>query len=464
MQPGGSAPSPASTLLSFLQSSQTLKLLGVGGLVLVLQVPIALVAALVAERQGRRDEAAADVTSRWGREQALTGPALLVPYLERWTEPDEDDATVVRTRERVATFLPEELAVRGRLESERRARGIFSVPVYRAALTVEGRFAPPSFAAWGVSPDDVLWERARLAVGIADARAIQEAAVLSWNGEPVEFEPGAGGLASAGGGMHAPLGRRAAGDALRFSFAVALNGSGGLHFTPFGRETRVELSADWPGPSFQGQWLPSEREVRDDGFSAAWRIPYLGRSYGQAWSSDAAPAEAIAASRFGVALHEGVDPYRMAERSVKYARLFVVWTLGMVWLIEVIGRRRVHPIQYLLMGGAVCLFFLLELSLSEHLRFATAYAVASAAVVAALAAYAGAVLGRRRQAAALAAVVAALYGYLYVVLRDEDYALLIGSLGLFAALAGVMFLTRGVDWYALQDRSEATARRDAPSV
>jgi inner membrane protein len=451
MQAHGSDSSPADALLALLQSSRTLKLLGVGALALVLQVPIAMVAGLVAERQGRRDQAAAEVRARWGGEQSLLGPALLVPYLERWSEPGADQATVVRTRERVATFLPEELAVRGRLASERRARGIFSVPVYRVALAVEGRFAPPSFDAWGVSPEDVLWERARLAVGIADARAVQEAAALEWEGEPVAFEPGSAGLAGAEQGMHAPLGRRAQ-DAGRFAFAATLNGSEGLSFTPFGRTTRVELAGDWPGPSFSGAWLPAEREVRDDGFRAAWRIPYLGRSYGQAWSSDAPPAGAIAASRFGVALHEGVDPYRMSERSVKYARLFVVWTLGVVWLLEALGHRRVHPIQYLLMGGAVCLFFLLELSLSEHLRFGPAYAVASAAVVAALGAYALAVLGRGRPAAALAAVVACLYGYLYVVLRDEDYALLFGSLGLFAALAGVMFLTRRVDWYALPGR------------
>jgi inner membrane protein len=441
-----------------------MKLLGVAGLVLALQIPIAMIAGLVAERQGRRAEAVADVTSKWGGEQVLTGPALLIPYLERWTEPGERDATVVRTRERVATFLPEALAVRGHLTSERRARGIFSVPVYRARLAVEGRFAPPSFAAWGASPDDVLWERARLALGIADARAIQEAAALSWNGEPVDFEPGAGGLAGVEAGMQAPLGRRAAGEALRFSFPLVLNGSGGLRFAPFGRETRVELSADWPSPSFQGQWLPAERAVRDDGFSATWRIPYLGRNYGQAWSSDDAPGAAIAASQFGVALHEGVDPYRMSERSVKYARLFVAWTLGVVWLIEVVGRRRVHPIQYLLMGGAVCLFFLLELSLSEHLRFGWAYALASGIVVAALAAYAAAALARRRRAAALAGIVAALYGYLYVVLRDEDYALLIGSLGLFAALAAAMFLTRRVDWYALQAGTDAATGGEAPSV
>jgi inner membrane protein len=183
-------------------------------------------------------------------------------------------------------------------------------------------------------------------------------------------------------------------------------------------------------------------------FQAKWSIPFLGRNYPQAWTAEAKMSEAIDGSRFGVELVQPVDHYRMAERSVKYAFLFILLPFAVVWLIEVLVGVRVHPIQYLMLGGALCLFYLLELSLSEHIGFPLAYAMASISIIALVGAYSAAVLHRKRLASLLAAGVALLYAYLYILLMNEDYALLIGSLGLFAILAAVMYATRRVNWYA----------------
>ena len=221
-----------------------------------------------------------------------------------------------------------------------------------------------------------------------------------------------------------------------------------MYFAPFGQNTSVELKSNYPHPSFQGNWLPVERTVSKEGFEASWSIPFLGRSFPQAWTSTGEMRQAVHDSRFGVEFLNPVDHYRMAERSVKYASLFILLTFATLWLFEVRAGVRVHPIQFLMLGGALCLFYLLLLSLSEHLAFALAYGLASIAVIGMVAAYGIVVLRGIGRALAVATGVALLYGYLYVLLVNEDYALLIGSIGLFLILGLIMFATRRIDWYA----------------
>lgn len=436
-----------------LRNSQTFRLVIVAALVLVLLIPVAMISDLVSERQGRRARAIAEVSSSWGGTQAITGPALVVPYTDRWTERLADGQTVTRTAERMAVFLPERLEVRGRIETETLKRGIFSIPVYRLTAEVTGEFGRPSIGDLdGADPVAIAWDRARLAVGISDARAIQEATAVTWNGARVDFLPGTSGLAAIGTGIHAPVEVSAAGEGFSFSFPLALNGSGGLRVAPFGRNTVVALESDFGDPSFQGAWLPAERSVSDAGFQARWSIPFLGRDYPQAWTSERDMSRPIETSRFGVELGSPVDHYRMTDRSVKYAVMFILLTFAAVWLMEVLAGVRVHPIQYLLLGAALCVFYLLELSLSEHLGFPVAYALASAAVIGMVATYSRAVLGRAGRAVVVGVGVAALYVYLYFLLMNEDYALLIGSVGLFLILGAIMFATRRVDWFAVGAR------------
>ena len=242
-----------------------------------------------------------------------------------------------------------------------------------------------------------------------------------------------------------------------------LNGSGGLYFSPVGEQTTVSVTADWPDPSFQGSWLPGERQGDTDGFRATWQIPFLGRNQPPAWTSAAswANTERLSRTLFGFDLATPIDTYRMAERSVKYARLFVFLTFGVIWLVEVVGRFRVHPVQYLLIGCALCTFYLLELSLAEQLGFAVAYAIAGGAVAALVGTYAVVALRGWQRAAVVTGTVAGLYGYLYVVLTNEDYALLLGSLGVFVAVAAAMLLTRHIDWYA-RGRDADAALLDTP--
>ena len=442
-------------LASSIRSSQMLRLFSVGLLALLLQIPIAMIGGLVAERQERRQAAVTEVSSKWGNVQSIIGPVLIVPYTYRSTETSASGVQITRTETRNAIFLPDQVRVRGSIDAELRHRGIFSIPVYKVGLTLEGEFTRPSFAELGLEPAGVAWERAQLAIGISDARAIQQETAVTWNGKPVSFLPGTGAFTDGGTGIHAVVGLANGGQRAQFSFPLSLNGSLGVYLTPFAQNTIVELQSNYGHPSFQGNWLPVERSVSDAAFRAKWSIPFLGRNYPQAWKAEVGMRKEIDGSRFGVELVNPVDHYRMAERSVKYAGLFILLTFATLWLIEVLAGVRVHPIQYLLLGGALCLFYLLELSLSEHLGFPLAYTVASFSVVALVAGYSVVVLHHIRRALFVIAVVSLLYAYLYILLMNEDYALLIGSVGLFLILAAIMYATRRVDWYAVGTRSPA---------
>jgi len=417
-----------------------------------------MISGLIAERQKRYNEAVEEVTSKWGRVQIVTGPALIIPYKHRWSEIGAKGQQVVRTEVRYATLLPERLQTRGKIESEVRYRGIFSIPVYRIKLDVEGEFLQPNFSSWEIEPTNVIWDRAQLLIEISDPRAIQTQTNLTWNGQQAAFLPGIGDFDGiAGTGIHVSLKNQLQGKRFPFSFPLTLNGSVGAYFIPVGRDTVVSLKSDWNSPSFKGNWLPSHRTISPDGFEATWNIPFLGRNYPQAWMSLTDMRKVIEGSRFGVDLIVPVDEYRMSERSVKYAGLFILLTFACLWLIEVLAKLRIHPVQYLLVGAAMCIFYLLELSLSEHIGFRIAYVIASIAVVAMVTTYSKVILKNFPQAAIVGIVVSCLYGYLYVLLRNEDYALLIGSVGLFVILGLIMFLTRRVNWYSTKIQEESLA-------
>jgi len=438
------------SILESIRRSHLLRVLLIGFLILLLLPPIAMIRGVIGERERTRQTAVQEVTAKWGGSQSLVGPWITVPYSHERieTRKDGDDEKIERHIEtRYATFLPETLDISGNVDSEVRYRGIFEVPVYAMSLAMTGRFSRPDFSEWGIQPNDVLWDRAFLSLGISDARAITDQTVLTWNGNELELLPGSGESTGGKPGIHAGLKRELESDAFDFSFPLALNGSEAVFFTPFGRETNVELTSNWTEPSFQGNWLPSQRSVTGSGFQATWTIPFLGRNYPQQWKTGAGYENAIPSSQFGVKLLAPVDHYRMALRSVKYAALFLVLTFATFWLVEILSKTRIHPLQYLLVGAGMCVFYLLELSLAEHIGFVAAYASASLAVVLLVAAYSVAVLKSATRATIVGAVVALLYGYLYVLLRNQDYALLIGSIGLFLAIATVMYLTRKIDWY-----------------
>ncbi len=442
-------PSPARiSAWETLTQSPFLRLIGIGFLVLLLQIPVLLIDHLVGERRRTRQEAIEDIASKWGRGQEVFGPYLVVPYTYAAVEKNsETQAERFIERAAAAAFLPEDLRIAARLETEIRRRGIFEAPVYSAEIEIEGSFAAPDFSPWKVEPERIDWQRAQLVFEISDVHAVQNRAALNWAGQELNFEPGTGLFAAELPGFHASVPLAAESRELSFAAAVELRGSLMLRFAPLAKNTAAAVAADWADPSFQGAYLPAASTIGPNGFEAEWGIPHLGRNYPQSWSRTA-HGKAIRESAFGFDLLTPVDSYRQTERSLKYQLLFLGLTFLTIWLFETMGGARLHPIQYLLIGAAMCLFYLLELALAEHLGFPAAYGLASALVVGLVFFYASFALASRRRAVAAAGVLAGLYGCLYALLQIEDYALLAGALGLFLILAAVMYATRNVDWYA----------------
>ncbi len=434
-----------------LRDSVMVKMLVIGFLILLLLIPLRMVGSLVSERQGRSGQAAEEVAASWGKAQTLAGPVLTVPYLAHV----KNEKGVPVTLTAYARFLPETLNVEGNVATETRSRGIFEVAVYRTDLRWKGTFARPDFGVWRIAPEDVLWQDAYLAVGVPDMRGITSGVELTWGNRTLQLAPGGGEAGLWSSGLRVPipgLAESKAGEVYAFAFNLGLNGSRSLSFLPLGKETRVALKSPWPSPSFMGSFLPVQRTVRGIGFEALWNVSWFGRSYPQQWRADeaeeVASAEAIDGSAFGVQLFVPVDAYQKTERARKYGVLFLLLTFLTFFLYEQFNPFSLHPVQYLLVGSALCLFYLLLLSISEHVPFGLSYFVASSATVLLIGGYSVAILRGALRALLMTVVLGALYGYLYVLLQLEDYALLLGSIGLFVILAVVMYLTRKIDWSA----------------
>jgi inner membrane protein len=352
------------------------------------------------------------------------------------------------------------------LEPTVRYRGIYEAILYTTALKVRGVFRMPDLKALSIKPEDVLWDRAVFAVGISDLRGARGETKLTWAGAAHGFMPGTQ-SPILGAGMHAPIALaapdpnapNAGARSIPFSFDVRFTGSRRITFAPVGKSSRVELVSTWRHPSFNGAYLPSKRRIGDEGFSAIWTVSYLGRNYPQAWKSHGekgAPLQGrriayqMANSQFGVSLVTPVDFYLKAERSVKYGILFVLLVLAAIFAFDVAGGLNLHVFQYALVGVALCVFYLLLLSLAEFAGFLLAYLTAAAMATVMIAFYAAKVMGGWNRAGVIAGLLAVIYAFLYVVLQLEDYALLVGSLGVFTALAAIMYGTRNVDWHALR--------------
>lgn len=425
-------------------------------LILLLLIPLLIVAALVSEREGRSREVMTDVARTWGGAQQLSGPFLVVPYLVRF-ETKEGDKVIQQTQERRAVFLPEELTITGNGKSDVLHRSIFDVNVYTAKLTVDGSFAVPDIAEVDPNAVSVRWRDATVVLALSDVAGLKEAASLKVNDqETLPFSPSVGVPGSYMSGMHAKLAGassviegEAPPKAFRFHADLVFTGSGSLTFAPAARETHIDLSSDWPHPSFSGAFLPVEREVRTDGFAAKWRVPHLARSVPNAWSIADGGLERFQPHQFGVTFYQPVDFYDLVTRALKYGVLFLAVGFMGVFVLEIVSDKRVHAVQYLFVGIAMVFFYVLLLSLAEHLGFTKAYVLASLATGGMLATYVAKALDSVRSGLLMAALFVLLYSFLYLILQLEDYALLAGALLGFAALTAVMFATLRVDWSGL---------------
>ena len=436
----------------WIRESVTLKLAVLVFLVLLLLIPSAWIQGVIDDRQSYSYEATEDITRKWSDEQTLTGPVLVIPFTRTYPVGNEPKTgeEVMRTAEDRLILLPEKMTANAALDPQTLKRGIFDVNVYSSEISMHASFSPPDWSRYDIDPQRIDWRKAYLAVGISDMRGMYADPVCSLNKETYTAEAYSG-LPEMGDSYSSPFANgiriRLEDSAARAAFdcdiQIGLKGSRSFFMLASGQNSSIEMTGNWPDPSFSGYFLPDDRDVTDSGFTASWNILKFTRPLPEAWISNIPDIENTGV---GVELMSAVNDYQRTSRTSKYGALIIIFTFLGLFLTELISRIRVHPFQYVLIGVALVIDYTLLLSISEQLGFNTAYLISSLATTALIALYTRS-FSSWRVTGLLAALLVIFYTFIYIIINQQDYALLLGSFGLFVAVGALMFLTRKVNWY-----------------
>ena len=345
----------------------------------------------------------------------------------------------------LAYFLPDKLNIESNVNPEKRYRGIYQVMLYSSSAKLSGNFSPLPLQKLNLAAADLAWNEAYVCIAITDAKGLKDELQIKWNDSTLSLTPSYINNAVFKEGFVSPvnLSEASINSGISFSSEISINGSEQLTFTPVGKQTVVQMQSAWPDPSFTGTQLPDTSSISKNGFTARWKSLSHTRNFPQAWKDD---SYNLAAASFGTDLFIPVNGYQKTMRSVKYAVLCILLTFTAFFLIETNNKKSVHPVQYALIGFALILFYTLLLSFSEYIGFNGAYAVATAATVGLITWFVKGLLQSMKLSVLLSLVLVLLYSYIFTILQLQDYALLLGSVGLFLTLAIVMYYSRRVQW------------------
>lgn len=415
-------------------------------LILILLIPAYMVQDLIHERMERQDEAIEEVSSKHADSQLITGPILTIPYITEKQVKNVDGKYATISERSYFHILPAELNIDGKVTPEKRKRGIFEVVVYSSKLKVNGFFDNFNFEANRVPREGLELEKAFITVGISDLKGVRDQVMINVEDSSVMCNPGLISSDIVSSGLHILYPLDSIPERMDFELDLSLNGSEQLMFTPIGKITNVNLNSPWKEPSFDGVFLPKKRTVGENGFTANWKVLHLNRNYPQSWVGT---KHNVNNSSFGVNLRLPVDVYQKSMRVAKYAFLFIVLTYLVFFFVEVLNRILIHPIQYILVGIALILFYILMLAFSEQMDFDLAYIIAAVMTISLVFLYCRSILKSWALAAMTASILLILYGFIFIIIQMQDYALLFGSLGVFLILAVTMYFSRKVDWFDL---------------
>jgi inner membrane protein len=424
----------------------------IGFLMLVLLVPIGFIHGVVAERARLQSQVEQTIADTSAGAQRLAGPVLVVPYVERETLVTRDQQGHEKRswidHSRHAVFIPTRADIVAEVKVEEKYKGLYKALVFQTASEMKVSFDVPVSLGLSVDMSHITMGKPYLAIGLSDVRGISATPEISLNDRALTPVSGAN-WTRLGDGLHADIESFDIRNAQRFAMTIKLNFSGtrSLSVAPIGKTTTVKIDSPWPHPNFGGRFSPKTRSITKEGFSAQWEISQLASRNGELIDAQAKPESTLEA--FDVSFIEPVNIYLQAERAVKYGVVFVALTFAAFFVFETLKNLRIHPLQYGLVGLALALFFLLLVSLSEHIKFLYAYLAASSACVTLIACYLRYVLDGWARGFWFGAKLTMLYGVLYGLLLSEDNALMLGSLLLFVVLAVIMFVTRHVNWYRL---------------
>lgn len=441
------------------------KFIVVGAVFVLLMLPLGLIDGLVSERAARQQSVTQEIASSSFGRLLVAGPVLSLPYREEydeWVNDDKEQRPQFRRQERrhadhVARFFPAQQEMNGQVSVSTKSRGIFKARIFEwrggidGEFSLDGSFTPQRNRAGST----VTFGKPYLSLVLTDPRALGDRPQFVWDGAPLAPQRGSL-LASAPGGVHAdiPAFNPAVPMRARFRMGLALSGTDSMAVIPLAGSHQVKLQSNWPHPSFAGQYLPRAYQPGAEGFESQWSVGALSSKSQQQFLQQIGgqincAADNLCVDRIETRFVEPIDVYSLTDRALKYGFLFIALTFACFILIELLKELRIHPAQYLLVGLALAIFFLLLIGLSEHIPFAAAYTLATLACVALLGFYLHSVLHGGRRGLGFAAMLAALYAALYGLLISEDNALLLGALLVFGVLAAVMVVTRKLDWYAL---------------
>lgn len=405
---------------------------------------------VIQDRESRQETVSNEISEQWSRPQVIAGPIVTIPV---------EKTTITTTGERVVnttilTLLPQTLSYESQVESQLLTRDIYETPVYTATVNGTGNFNLSDLTFQASSDTQILWDKAVVSINVSDTRGISAIFDLTLNSDKYQMLPSSDFSILDSSGVHTNVTLNPDQPDYKFSFKLPLKGSREIAFLPLGENTNVIVKSDWNAPSFTGEFLPEDRSITESGFVATWKITAYGKNLPRYWlgNSSLVTKELLLAKSFGVGLYQEVDFYTMVDRSIKYSILFISLTFLTFFMYEVLAGLRIHPLQYLLVGLAIAMFYLLLLSFAEIIGFLPAYLVAAIATTILITGHCFSVLKARKRAFSIATLLMALYGYLYILLQLDQYALLFGSVLLFGVLATVMYITKDLDWYSLNNK------------
>lgn len=438
---------------SFIHST-TAKMIMVGFLTLVLLIPLAFVRELITERSQRQKEVISETSDKWGESIYFYGPILKIPYRKYTESVSVNQKTKDVIKQRVATlhyayFFPEELRNTSDVKmSTPLRRNLYKSNVFTANMDFSGSYSKPNFSIGDIADEDIQWDKATILIRTTDMKSIKSQVNLKLGSNSYRFEP----VQSSQVDSIASLETRAVdiqslreNGKLDFKFGISYNGSKQITMAPIGKTTEAKMTSDWHSPSFMGNYIPNEnnKQVSDNGFEAQWQVLHLNRPFAQQ-SFEILPD--LKKYAFGVDFITPVDQYQQNERAAKYGFLVIGLTFLIFFLIQSISKISIHIFQYSMIGLALIMFYTLLISITEHSSFSLAYVVAGSSVVTLITLYSFSVLKDRRFPLFIGLSLGVLYTFIYVIIQLEDYALLVGSIGLFLILAAVMYFSRKIDW------------------
>ncbi len=424
-----------------IMNSYSVKMIIVSGLAILLLIPSFLIQELISERMAANDAIKSDLYVQWGGPQVISGPVLNIPYTVE--EPGENNEANIQRRG-IAHFLPENLKTEGVIFPEIRKRSIYRVVVYEGKIHITGSFDRPDVSLLEIPNAQFHYNAAYFTVGISEVRGIKNQPQLTINDQRYPVEPGVADTDIFPSGVTIKAGSVDLTQRLHFSIELHLNGSEKLFAEALGKTSTVSFRSDWNDPGFIGQFLPAQREVTENGFSADWQVTHLNRNFPQQWIG---PKYKTEDAVVGVELLIPVDHYQKSMRSAKYAILFIALNFITFLFIEIKSRKRIHPFQYSLVAFALLIFYVLLIALGEQIGFNPAYILSAAAVTALISWYTMITLQNRRLTGWVTLLQSGLYLFLFAVLQLKDYALLAGSIGLFIILAVIMYASKQIKWY-----------------